>query len=229
MTQMKIPNGKTFKVNMILMPSAALQKSDFYFPFYISTHINIYTYTHTHTQTHTNTYTHTNIHTRTCTHIHIAKLESDRRLIVGCREGIDEKYLCDADPLTLGIAVQPDSEKDCDIFWCQKYITNNLRSAQALWNRYSSYKHIIHTSHHITSHRKEREIIFKITVIGSLSLSLSLSLFFTYFLFYFSFLFLFSSFNSFLSFSLSFFLSFFLILFLLFDLFFLIYPNYIRL
>ena len=51
------------------------------------------------------------------------------------REGFDEKYLCDADPLTLGIAVQPDSEKDCDIFWCQKYITNNLRSAQALWNR----------------------------------------------------------------------------------------------
>jgi hypothetical protein len=44
--------------------------------------------------------------------------------------------MSEADPIALGIAVRPDSDRECDIFWCQKYITNSLPSATALWKRF---------------------------------------------------------------------------------------------
>jgi len=49
-----------------------------------------------------------------------------------------DKPLQKADPLTLGIAVQPDDDRSCDIFWCQKYITNNLDSASRLWHSFKA-------------------------------------------------------------------------------------------
>ena len=59
-----------------------------------------------------------------------------------CKEGkvtIEEEQIdegmCKPDPISLGIAVQPDSEKDCDIFWCQKFVTNSQRSCEMLWRR----------------------------------------------------------------------------------------------